>query len=152
MNTTMEVRTQKQTLKSLGSRLLWVSPLAMLAASAANLGLYAAAGRLFPEVTAWSGAGIGPVIGASFVYLFIGTLIFAAVARFSSRPARNYLIVSVIGLVLSMVMPITAGLGFGPPGTPPASLATVITLCLMHVLAFAISVPMFIRLVLDNRS
>ena len=37
-------------------RLIGVSSLAILASSAANLGLYAAAGQGFPEVTAWPGA------------------------------------------------------------------------------------------------
>lgn len=130
-------------------RLLWVSPLAMLTATVANLGFYAAAGRLYPEVSAWPGAGVGQIVGATIVYLFIGTLAFGVVAWRSSRPARHYTIVATIGLLLSLAMPIAAGFGYGAPGVPPAGVATVITLCLMHALAYAISVPMFTWLALD---
>jgi len=148
MNTTIEVQTQS--FQSVGSRLMWVTPLAMLAASAANLGLYSAAGSLFPEVTDWSGAGSGQIIGATFVYLLIGAIVFAAIARLTAPPARNYLIAASIGLLFSMALPITAGFGFGPPGTPPAGLATVVTLSLMYILSYAISVPMFIHLTLTE--
>ena len=135
--------------KSSLRRLLWVSPLAMLVSSAVNLGLYAAAGRLFPEVAAWPGAGPAQVVGATVVYLLMGTVVFALVARFASRPARTYTIVATIGLLLSMFMPISAGFGFGAPGAPTPDIATVATLCLMHVAAYTISVPMFNRMVLD---
>jgi hypothetical protein len=121
----------------------------MLTATAANIGLYAAAGSLYPEVTGWPGAGLGQIAGATIAYLFIGTLIFAVIARLSSQPARHYRIVATIGLLLSLALPILAGFGYGAPGAPPASLATVITLSLMHVLTYAISVPMFTRLALD---
>jgi len=126
-----------------------VTPLAILAATAANLGLYAAAGILNPEVTAWPGAGPGQIAGANFVYLLIGAIVFAIIARLSSHLARHYLIAASIGLLLSLALPISAGFGYGAPGAPPAGVATVITLSLMHVVTFAISVPLFIRVVLD---
>lgn len=130
-------------------RLLWVSPLAMLAASAVNLGLYAAAGQVFPQVTAWPGAGPAQIVGATVVYLLVGTLVFALVARFAKRPARTYSILATIGLLLSLFMPISAGFGYGAPGAPTPDAATVATLSLMHVAAYLISVPMFNRMVLD---
>ena len=145
--TNMTSETQPTTIAY--SRLLWVTPLTILIATIANLGLYAAAGALFPEVTAWTGASEGQIIGANIAYLFIGAIVFAAVTRFSSRPVRNYLIVATIGLVFSLVMPISAGMGFGPPNLPSADMATVITLSLMHLLSYVISVPMFIRMALD---
>ena len=43
MTTTLELTQGKHTTKNTLARLIWVSPLAMLAASAANLGLYAGA-------------------------------------------------------------------------------------------------------------
>lgn len=130
-------------------RLLWVAPLAMVASTVANLGLYSAAGALYPTVAKWAGASEGQVVGASIVYLLIGTVIFAVVSRRSQDPARTYWIVATIGLFLSLVMPITAGMGFGPPDVPPADMATVVTLSMMHVLSYAISVPLFVRLGLD---
>lgn len=133
-------------------RLLWVSPLAMLVASVANLALYAAAGRLFPEVTAWPGAGPGQIVGANIVYLLVGAIALAAIARFSSHPARHFQIGATVGLLLSLGLPVSAGFGYGPPGTPPAGMATVVTLSLMHVISYAISVPLFLRLALGKRS
>lgn len=145
MTTTIELTAEKQTSKSVLHRLIRVTPLAMLAATAADLGLYYAAGILFPEVTTWPGAGAGQIAGANAVYLLIGALVLVAIIRISSRPARHYLMIASLGLLLSLGLPISAGLGYGRPGTPPPGLATVITLSLMHIMSFAISVPMFIR-------
>lgn len=130
-------------------KLLWVAPLAMVAATAANLILYVVAGALFPDVAAWPGAGPAQIAGANAAYLFFGAIALVVVARFSSRPARHYLIVAVVGLVLSLALPVGAGFGYGAPGQPPAGAATVITLSLMHVVSFAISVPLFVRLALE---
>ena len=149
MTTKIELTRETQSSRSQLSKLLWVSPLAMALATVANLGLYAAAGAVVPQVTAWSGAGIGQIIGANIAYLFMGTIVFAFIARFSPRPARHYWIVATIGLLLSLALPIGAGFGYGAPGAPPAGVATVITLSLMHVVSYAISVPLFIRQVLD---
>jgi hypothetical protein len=141
---TQPVSTERTSLR----KLLWVTPLAMGLSAGANLALYAVAGAVAPEVSAWPGASMGQIIGATIVYLLIGTVALALVARFSSRPVRSYWIVATIGLLLSLVMPISAGLGYGAPGAPAAELATVITLSLMHVVTYAISVPMYTRLVL----
>lgn len=147
MSTTMKATLSKNA--STPKRLLWVAPVAMLTSAAANLGLYAVAGLLFPAVTTWPGAGMGQIIGASCAYLFIGAIVFALITRFSARPARTYTIVATLGLLLSLGLPVGAGFGYGAPGAPPADLATVITLCLMHVATYAISVPMFNRLALN---
>ncbi|WP_420643323.1 DUF6069 family protein [Candidatus Leptofilum sp.] len=148
MTTKIEAIQKPQQAKSTVRKLAWVSPLAMLAAIIANLGLYAAAGAVYPEVTAWQGAGVGQIVGANIVYLLIGTFVFALVARFSAKPARHYLILATIGLLLSLVLPISAGFGYGAPGTIAPGMATVVTLSLMHVISYAISVPLFNRLVL----
>lgn len=149
MTAKMEFISEKQARKSALSQLIWVAPLAILTAAVANLGLYAAAGRLFPEVAAWSGAGPGQIVGANIVYLLLGTVVLAIIARMSSRPARHYLIAASIGLLISLVLPISAGFGYSAPGTPPAGAATVITLSLMHIVSYAISVFLFVRLALD---
>jgi hypothetical protein len=92
---------------------------------------------------------VGQIIGATIVYLLIGTAVFALIARFSSRPARHYLIVATIALLLSLALPISAGFGDGASAAPVATVATVITLSLMHVVSYIISVTLFIRLALD---
>lgn len=129
--------------------LLWATPLAILISSIANLGLYAAAGSIASEVTAWSGAGEIQIISATFVYLTFGAITFVGVAQFSKNPARVYVRVATIGLLLSLFLPITAGLGYGDPSTATPTMATVITLCLMHVLTFILSVPLFLRVTRD---
>ena len=149
MATNTEFTREKQVPSILFSRIIWTSLLTMLAATAANLGLYYAAGILFPEVTAWPGAGAGQIVGANVVYLLLGTVVFAATIRLSPRPVHHYLILASIGLLLSLTLPISAGFGYGSPGTPPAGVATIITLSLMHIVSYAISVPMFIKMTLD---
>ena len=144
-NIHMTNRNQNKSRSTL-SRLLWVSPLAMAIAGAVNLTLYFAAGNLVPEVTAWAGAGVGQIVGATIVYLIIGAVVLALINRVSSQPARHYTIVATIGLVLSLWLPISAGLGFGPPGTAAAGLATVVTLSLMHVVSYVVSLPLYVRL------
>jgi hypothetical protein len=134
----------KQAPQSALRRLIWVSPLAMLTATVANLGLYTAAGSIYPQVTAWPGAGPAQIVGANIVYLLLATIVFAVTARRSSRPARTYTIVATIALLLSLALPISAAFG-----TPPAGAITIVTLSLMHLMTYAISVPMFIRLALD---
>ena len=151
MTTRIESASESQTPNNVLSRIFWVTPLAMLAAAAANLGLYYIAGILFPEVSSWIGAGPGQIIGANIVYLLLGAIAFAVITRRSPNPARHFLIFATIGLLFSLGLPISAGFGFGPSGTPPAGAATVIALSLMHIVSFAISVPMFIRLVLEER-
>jgi hypothetical protein len=130
-------------------RLILASALAMATATAANLGLYAIAGYLFPHVAAWTGTSSTHVIVATIVYLTLATLVFAAVRRFSSRPARHYLIVATISLLFSMGPPISLGFGPGLPGVPAADPIIGITLGLMHIISYAISVPIFIRMALD---
>ena len=149
MTTRTESSLNTQTSSTVRGRLIWASLLAMSTASTVNLGLYAVAGYLFPRVAAWPGTGPMHIIVATIVYLLLATLVFAAVRRFSSRPARHYLIVATISLLFSMGPPISLGFGPGLPGVPPADPTIAITLGLMHVISYAISVPMFIRMALD---
>ena len=149
MTTRTESQLSMQVSGTVRGRLIWASLLAMSTATAANLGLYAAAGYLFPHVAAWAGTSPTHVIVATIVYLSMATLVFAAVRRFSHRPARHYLIVATISLLFSMGPPISLGFGPGLPGVPPADAAIAITLGLMHIISYTISVPMFIRMALD---
>lgn len=130
-------------------RLVLTSLLAMSTATTANLGLYATVGYLFPRVADWPGTSPLHIIGATVLYLTLATLVFVAVRRFSSHPARHYLIVATLSLLLSLGPPISLGFGPGLPGVPAADPTIAITLGLMHVLSYAISVPMFIRMALD---
>lgn len=130
-------------------RLLLVSPLAMSTSIAANLGLYAIVGYLFPHVASWPGTSPIHIIIATIVYLLFATFIFATVRRFLPRPALYYLIIATLSLLFSMWPPTMLGFGPGLPGVPPADAVIAITLGLMHIISYAISVPMFIRMALD---
>lgn len=145
----IEVSAVEQASRSTLVRLIWVTPLAILATTAANIGLYYAAGTLVPEVLAWPGSGPAQIAGANVVYLLMGAVVLAIIARLSSRPRRHYVIAASIGLLISLVLPVAAGLGYGPPGTPAAGTATVITLSLMHIVSYAISVPLNLQYVLE---
>ena len=149
MSTQIEAVPNTQATISVFRKLVWVSPLAMLMVTVANLGLYVVADSLFPEVTAWGGASAGQIVGANIVYLLVGSAVFALVARFSRKPARHYLVLATVGLLLSLALPISVGFGYGAPGASIPSLATIVTLCLMHVVSYAISVPMFNRLAMN---
>lgn len=132
-------------------RLGWVVPLAVLAATAADLGLYYSAGILFPEVTEWPGAGPMQIVGANVAYFFIGAMVLVVLDRLSRHPARDFVFLSGTGLALSFALPISAGLGPGAPGAPVAGTATVVTLSLLHVASYAVGVPMLIRMALTPK-
>ncbi len=151
MNSQMAVVQPTATRTGLLRRLGWVVPLAVLAATAADLGLYYAAGILFPEVTDWAGAGPMQIAGANVAYLVAGALALVVVARVSRHPARHFVVLTAIGLVLSFALPISAGLGEGSATAPAASTATVVTLSLMHVVSYAVAVPMLVRLALTGK-
>ena len=138
----MSVQTQRLSLR----KFLWITPLTIVAAIIANEILYAIVAALIPSVGKWPSAGPVQIIFSTLVYLLLGSLVFALVVRFSSRPVRTYWIVASIGLILSLALPISAGAGFVPAGQPVPDTATVITLSLMHVVAYAITVTMFTRL------
>ncbi|MCB0006707.1 MAG: hypothetical protein KDE04_09640 [Anaerolineales bacterium] len=144
MTTHAEMRHVEQATYRPGA-LLRASLTAMALSSIANLALYGAVGLLVPSVTAWPGAGVGQIVGASCAYLFMGTILMALLARFSARPAQHFRFLATVGLLLSLALPVGAGFGYGAPGAPPAGLATVVTLSLMHVVAYAISLPLFTR-------
>src|SRR6266540_1801609 len=126
---TMSVQTQRLSLR----KFLWIAPLTVVAA-------------LIPSVGQWPLAGPVQIIFGTLVYMLLGSLVFALVVRFSSRPVRTYWIVASIGLILSLALPISAGAGYVPPGQPVPDTATVITLSLMHMVAYAITLTMFTRL------
>ncbi len=149
MTAKTEYLVEKKTSGTVRGRLVWVSLLAMSTATAANLGLYAIVGYQFSTVADWPGTSPIHIIGATIVYLLLATLIFAVVKRLSPHPERHYLIVATISLIISLGPPISLGFGPGLPGVPLADPIIGITLGLMHILSYAISVPMFIRMALD---
>ncbi len=145
MTTTVQLKNNQ---KGFGRQLVQASVAAIILSTLANVALYIVAGWFNPVITAWAGAGIGQIVGANMVYLFVGTVAFALIAKVTSRPARIYTAVATLGLLGSLWLPISAAIGLNlPAGTPAATLGTAVVLSLMHVISYTISVPMFVRLV-----
>jgi hypothetical protein len=127
-------------------KFLWVAPLTLVAAIIADEILYAIAAALIPSIGQWPMAGPFQIILSTFAYLILGSIVFALVVRFSSRPVRTYWIAGTIALIVSLALPISAGAGFVPPGLPIPDTATVVTLAAMHVVAYLVTASMFTQL------
>jgi hypothetical protein len=127
-------------------RVATATALAAIAAVVANLLLRAAAVAVFdipqPEFEPLQARAVvlstlGGVAAAGVVY--------AVVLRLAGDPARVFLIVAGVALVLSLWAPLSLGLA-DPPENPGTDAESVGTLIAMHVLAAAISVPVLLRI------
>jgi hypothetical protein len=128
--------------------LLWAAPAAILLAAAANSVIYLIADAV--SGVAWEPLfTLTGVIGSTAVYLVIAAVVYAVVARFARRPIWLYRRVALVALLLSFLPPISALLGMAaPPGVDAVAAPpdTFFTMLVMHVVAYAISVPVFTRL------
>ena len=121
-------------------RLWWVAPLTIIAASIANLIVYAIAAALF------DGPGQFPYLTPLNIFttasdLIVAAIVFALIGRFATHPIRAFRIMAIVALLLSFAAPLSAtGL------TPPADTATVAVLLVMHVVAVAITIGSFTTL------
>jgi hypothetical protein len=130
------------------SRLLWVAPAAISLAAAANAAIYLAADALFG--VAWEPAfNLVTVIVGTFAFLLAATLVSAGVVRFARRPLWLFRRVALVALLLSFLQPVAALLGVASmpgSGAAAAPLDTFLTMEVMHLAAYAISVPLLTRL------
>ncbi|MGH3086667.1 MAG: DUF6069 family protein, partial [Rubrobacteraceae bacterium] len=85
---------------------------------------------LVPAASGESPITAGMVVVASVVGAVGATVVFAVIGLFSRRPARLFWIVSIVALVLSFVAPATIG----------APVAMIMSLEVMHVVAWAVIV------------
>ena len=127
-------------------RLAWVLPVTVLAASIADVALYEVAGVLDRDVTGWLGAGPAQILGANAAYLSMGAALLPVLVKLTRDPARWFTVLATVGVLLSLMLPVSAGLGDGSEAVPAAGLSTVITLATMHLVSYAIGVPMLLRL------
>jgi hypothetical protein len=125
------------------SRLIWVGPLAIVAAIAANALLrQIAVAALRPDERFMPLTPAMPI-----VFTLIGGLgaviVFALVGRFARRPITLFRRIALVTLLVSLVPDILMlATGFNP-GTTAANVAVLI---LMHMVAWAILVGMLTRL------
>ncbi|HEX5502047.1 MAG TPA: DUF6069 family protein [Thermomicrobiales bacterium] len=126
-------------------RLLWVGPLAAVAAACACVAVYAvaaAAGAIPRDVLVPGPAGTGPltpgsVAGAAIIGALAAAVVFALIGLVSSRPVGLFRVVALVALALSLATPAT--IAGAPAGMRAALLA-------MHVLVAAISVGLLTTL------
>ena len=85
-------------------------------------------------------ASAGPVVFASVMYGVFATISFIAVRFFANNWRRTWLIVGLVGLIVS----------FGPPlaqaGSDDSNGAAIAILMIMHVVAAAVFIPVFLRM------
>ncbi|QIN78431.1 hypothetical protein GBA65_07720 [Rubrobacter marinus] len=124
-------------------RLLLAAPLAAGAAALANALVYAIASALgtiptdVPVPASGEPITLSPVIVTSVIGALGAAAVFAVIAAISSRPARLFWWVALVVLALSFATPFTI------PGAPAAMIASLL---LMHVVAWAVSVALLVRL------
>lgn len=124
------------------SRLLWVGPLAIVAAVVANLIVRAVAvAALRPDPRFMPLSLVMPIVFTTIGVLG-ATIVYAVVGRFSRRPVTLFRQIALVTLVVSLI-PDLLLLGGGMPG---ASIATVAPLIAMHVVAWAIAVRLLTTL------
>jgi hypothetical protein len=131
-------------------RLPGVALLAALAAALANALVYFAASGLgtisqsvlLPSPMGMSPLTVGLVVITSVIGAIGASIVFAIIGLLSRRPVRLFRIVAAVVLVLSFVPPATV------PGVPAAMR---LSLAVMHVVAWVVSVGLLTALALQAR-
>lgn len=126
-------------------RLAWVVPLAAVVAAVANAIVYVVASGfgfipqsvLVPTPGGESPLTVGMVAFASVIGAIGAAVVFAVIGMFSRRPVRSFGIVATAVVVLSFASPLTI---------PDAPVAMVLSMELMHVVAWAAIVGLFTTL------
>ena len=132
-------------------RLPWVALLAALVAAVANaLVHFAASGLgfipqsvLVPTPSGEHPLTVAPVVVSSVVRAIGAAIVFAIIGLFARRPVRLFRIVATVVLVLSFLMPATQ--------IPGAPVAMILSMEVMHVVAWAVSVGMLTTLARRDR-
>lgn len=132
-------------------KLLWPTPLAILAAAIVNLVWYYIAGALFPESVAAAKAVVNEfsAVIATVAYWIVGLVLFVIVARFSKKPITHYTWLAVAGLIVSLIFPVGAARG---PLLDGASidLTMILVLQAMHIIAAAVAIPFVLKWVREH--
>ena len=125
---------------------LWIIGLvAAVAASLANLALMFFTKPSLGLPDTFGPLNTVPIILWSFIGAFGAIGVYALIRRFSATPNRTFVIVAVIVLVLSFIPDLAIrGVTTGPFGG--ATAGAIATLMVMHVISFAIIVPLLSRL------
>ena len=132
-------------------KLLWPTPLAILAAAVVNLLWYFIASALFPESVAAAKAVANEfsAVIATIAYWIIGLILFVVVARFSKKPITHFTWVAIAALIVSFAFPFMAANSPLPNG---ATIDTTMILVLevMHIIAAAVALPFILNWVQEK--
>jgi len=123
-------------------RLLWVGPLAVVAAIAGVLIVRViAVAVLQPDPLPLSLMWGTPIVFTA-VLVTAAVLVFALVARVAKNPIRTYQVIAFVCLLLSFLPDVA----YARSSMPGASWPVAVALMIMHVIAWAICVSILTRL------
>jgi hypothetical protein len=125
------------------NRLLWVGPLAILVATIANVVIQQIAVAVLQPDPAFMPLTLMPPIIFTVVGVLGAVIVYALAGRFSRQPVRLFQRIALITLLVSFVPDIMMAITGFNPGT---TVANVVVLMLMHVVAWLIAVGMLTRL------
>jgi len=130
------------------NRLAWVVPLAMAAATAANVIFYTVLTRLLGESLLMksqfpppvvSPMGVGEVILFSVIWSLGAGLVYAFLCAVANRPDRTFIIISAIVLFVSFGLPLMIP-------TPPVAMSAKYSLVMMHIIGSVVVVGFLVGL------
>lgn len=127
-------------------KLVWVGPLAIVAAIVGNLIVRTIAAALLNPAPEFLPLGWAPPIFFTFVGVLGAVIVFGLIGRFARRePIALFRRVALIALVVSVIPNVL--LMFNPQSAPfpGATAAGMLALSLMHILAWAVSVTLLTR-------
>ena len=129
------------------SRLWWAILLGIFLATAANVVFFIVMTEvfempmLFPNqpVSELAPLGVSDVILFSVIFSTGASIVFVIVGSLSKRPARTFLIISLVVLAISLALPLKIP-------SPPATMAAKFSLITMHIIGATIVVGILILL------
>ena len=130
-------------------RLLWVGPLTAVVAAIANIvvrEIGVVLGAIPSDLMILQEPGVA---GSTIIQVLLGVLVFAGIAKFARRPIRTFRIVAIAALVLSLLNPIMVLTGAFPIGVS-ISIATMLAMMVMHIVAAVITIWMLTNLTVEK--
>jgi Family of unknown function (DUF6069) len=124
-------------------RLLWAGPLTIVAATIASVLIQQIAVALLNPDPAFLPLTMAPPIAFTVIGVLGAVIVFGLIGRFAKNPVALFQRVALIVLIVSFIPDIMMLVTGFNPGT---TLANVVVLMIMHVVAWAITVQMLTRL------
>lgn len=119
------------------SRILRAGAIAVLGSVAANIVLLFVLRALLGVPDTFMPFNLAPVAGFTAFYTVVAVILFWLLARFTRRPVRSFVILAVIGFVLTAIP--NLALAANPASAPfPGRSSDFLTLLLFHLASFAI--------------